>query len=827
MQMTADNDPYAEISMKNHTIKMSYLSAVIALSLYAGVAPAQDAEKPQDSKTRASLFSTSNNSSTNTKRVQQMTAVSVSSQSATLGGGNMTVQDATKAVSTVTREAIEKMSPSSDFTAIIATVPGVNFRTNDSTGLNDGHYTMRGFNDDEIGMTVNGAPVNDAATYTLYSTEYGDAENMGDITVSQGYPDLGMATASAVGGSVAWVTLTPSHTAGVDVSQSFGSNSFRRSFVRVNTGDTGPVRSWLSYSDNRADLWRGSGDMKVTKVDGKSIWTIDDKNSISASLQYDREFRNSYLDLTKQQAQQDYHQNYSSQFVPGGNPFANLNYYKLSTNPFTSWIASLDGEFTLADSLRLSVVPYFQYGHGGGGFSIPLFESTTPSSSFLNVNKDVSGDGLVTDGTAAPGYGFFHSNTFRPGMLVKFSQDLGLNNTLEYGGWYERPRQQQGFVVMPVDSKKGEPADLWGEDESVWLRYANGQPQRGLESYSISNTRKAFVNDTWTPNDQWTFTLGGSYLWMKRSGFYYGLPGSADQTGGLASASFHKFTPAGGAKFQLDDKNQFFLGLAKTFRPPSAGQILNNALITDPKYRALKAETATTVDLGWRFYGDKLSASVDAFATNFHNRTISGNIPGTQITTYQSLPSVHTRGINAEGSYAFAEHWKLYAAYSYTMARNQTDISVASAGTLPDGTVTDGIYYTSGKMLVNSPVNLANVALNYDNGPFWASLGARYTGAYWADWSNTEKAGGFTTFNLNAGWKFQDFSSWLHKPYIKVNAYNLFNRKALTAAASVNTYLADGSAVIGSNGALLSTDGTPQYNLLQPRAFMMTFGASF
>ncbi|WP_049623626.1 TonB-dependent receptor [Frateuria defendens] len=810
-------------------MKSNYLAAVIALCLGTGTAMAQDADQTKTTQTenRASVFSTSNNSSTNTKRVQQMTAVSVSGQSAALGGGNMTVQDAPKAVSTITREAIEKVSPSSDFTSIIATVPGVNFRTNDFTGLNDGHYTLRGFNEDEIGMTVNGAPVNDAATYALYSTEYGDAENMGDITVSQGYPDLGMATASAVGGSVAWVTLTPSHKAGVDVSQSFGSNSFRRSFVRLNTGDTGPVRSWLSYSDNRADLWRGSGKMRVTKVDGKSVWTIDDKNSIAASLQYNREFRHSYLNLTKEEAREDYDQNYARQFVPGGNPFANLDYYKLSTNPFISWIASLDGEFTLTDSLRLSVVPYFQYGHGGGGFSIPLFESATPSDSFLHANQDVSGDGVITDGQPAPGYAFFHSNTYRPGMLVKFSQDFGMNNTLEYGGWYERPRQQQGFVVMPVDSKTGAPSDLWGEDESVWLRYANGAPQRGVESYSVSNTRKAFVTDTWTPNDQWTFTLGGAYLWMKRSGFNFSSPGSAVQAGGDTGASFHKFTPAGGVKFQLDDKNQFYLGVAKTFRPPTAGQILNNAVVSDPKYRVRKAETATTADLGWRFYGDKLSASVDAFATNFHNRTITGTIPGTQISTYQTLPSVHTRGINAEGSYAFADHWQVYAAYSYTQARNQTNISLASAGTLPDGTVTDGIYYTRGKQLVNSPRNLANASLNFDYGQFWASLSARYTGAYWADWSNTEKAGGFTTFNLNAGWKFHDFNAWFHKPYIKLNAFNLFDRKALTATASVSNYLADGNTVVGSNGATLGTYGTPQYNLLQPRAFMVTFGASF
>ncbi len=61
--------------------------------------------------------------------------------------------------------------------------------------------------------------------------------------------------------------------------------------MRLQTGDIGPVRSWISYSDNSADKWRGDGDLEVTKVDGKALWTIDDNNSISGSVQYNRQMR--------------------------------------------------------------------------------------------------------------------------------------------------------------------------------------------------------------------------------------------------------------------------------------------------------------------------------------------------------------------------------------------------------------------------------------------------------------------------------------------------------------------------------------------------------
>jgi iron complex outermembrane receptor protein len=804
-------------------MKSRHLSAAIAIALSAVVAgvSAQDAQTGKKPAARSSVFSTSNTTTSNgTKRVQQMQGVSVSGQSASLGGGLMTAQDAPKAVSTVTREAIAQAPSSSNFTQMLATIPGVNTATVDATGLNDGQFTMRGFYADEIGVTVNGAPVNDAGNYAIWATQYGDTENMGDITVTQGFPDVDMATAAAVGGSVAWVSLMPSHKAGLDVSAGVGSNDYRRGFVRLNTGDTGPVRSWLSYSNNTASLWRGGGKEKVTKLDGKSVWTIDDKNSIAASLQYAREFRINYQPLTKAQTQEKYDQGYTNSYDPGASPFDNLNYYKYQTDPFRSWTASVDGEFTLTDSLHLSVVPYFQYGYGGGGFGLPLFESTTPATQlgYPNVNQDANGNGVVRDGEVGVGYGFFYSNTFRPGVIVKFNQDLGLDDSLEYGFWYDRPRQQQGTKATPVDQATGVPADYWADTASV-IRLPSGRIEKGLDTYATAESRKFFATNTWTPNDQWTVTLGATYLWASREGWEYLNPGTTLQAGGPVDLTFHKITPNGGVKFQLDDKNQFYASLGQTFRAPTATAALNTAL--SPSSR-ISPETAWTADLGWRFYGDGVSASVDAFTTNFKNRLVSGSDPAMPANTlYVSLPKAKTSGLNAEASYAISENWKVYGSYAYTHAINHSDM--IGPGSI-DGTSIR--YATDGKTLVNTPRNLTNFTLSYGNGPFWASLNTRYTSSQWADWANTEHFGGYTTVNLNAGWNFQDISSYFRKPYIRLNVSNLFSRKALAASDTVGDFQSSGTAV-DSTGAVVAISNPAVYKVLQTRAVMLTFGASF
>jgi len=834
-------------------MKRNHLSAAIALAclMSTGVAMAQTSADPSASgqtgatqpAQRAGVSSTSNTTTSNdTKRVQQLTTVQVQGQSLSLGGGLMSVQTAPKAVSTITRDAIVKAAPGATFVQMIDSIPGVNASTDDYTGLANGNFNIRGFTSDEIGVTVNGAPINDSGNYQVYSTEYGDTENIGDITVLQGYPDVDSPISGAAGGSIAWATIDPSHKAGIDVSQTFGGNDYHRTFVRLNTGDIGPVRSWLSYSNNQADLWRGPGSQDVTKIDGKSIWTIDDNNSISASLQYNRQSNNRYENLTKAQAHQNYNQGYDSTLLSP----TDSNFYKLRTNPFTNWMVSLDGEFKLSDSLRLSVVPYFQYGNGGGGGGTTFTESTSPLNQYAYSNQDLNGDGVIGGkNNKALAYSLSNTYTMRPGVIAKFNQDFGENNSLEYGAWYERPRQEQSESFFPTIPGTGVPTDNQGLTN--FIRYPDGTIQKLYNEYTTTETRKVFATDTWTPNDFWTFTAGASFLSEKRSGFDYEYPGSVRN--GYAgygvddsSQTDHKWSPTAGVKYQLNQQNQFYFGVGKTFRAPINGAVLQNAATVEylntncPKCVPAdnvvnnKPETATTVDLGWRYYDDTFSANVDAYASNLNNKQVSGFDENTFQSVYISIPKVHMRGLNSEASYKITPDWTLYGSYSYTKSTLETNLNTDTLNPSPGispSLLGDGIYNTDGKTFLNTPRNIAYVRLGYDNGPFWAGLDAKYRSSIYGDWSNTEKVGGYTTLNLSAGWRFNDFSSFFRKPYIKLNLYNLADRQALTNADTITAYLATNPHNIKDvNGTTLYAS-SPTYSLLEGRTLMVTFGASF
>ena len=157
------------------------------------------------------------------------------------------------------------------------------------------------------------------------------------------------------------------------------------------------------------------------------------------------------------------------------------------------------------------------------------------------------------------------------------------------------------------------------------------------------------------------------------------------------------------------------------------------------------------------------------------------------------MPELHQRGVNAEASYKVIESVTLYGSYAYTKSIFAADLD----------SIGDGYYPVRGKTFLDTPKNTAFVRLSYDHGPLWAGLDMRYRGSFWADWMNTEQSGGFTTLDFNAGWRLPDFASWFTKPQIKLNLFNLTDKRALTFDSA--------TTLLATKGPLDPKTGTPLY----------------
>ena len=116
--------------------------------------------------------------------------------------GMITQEETPKARSSVNRQYMEKVNPTANAFQIIDILPGVNTFSYDATGLFGGGIRIRGFAGDQLGMTINGAPVNDSGSFSVYPQEYTDTENLCEVFVTQGSTDTDAPHVGASGGNI-------------------------------------------------------------------------------------------------------------------------------------------------------------------------------------------------------------------------------------------------------------------------------------------------------------------------------------------------------------------------------------------------------------------------------------------------------------------------------------------------------------------------------------------------------------------------------------------------------------------------------------------------
>src|SRR5881398_344809 len=199
------------------------------------------------------------------------------------GMGLMVTEDAPKARSTITAAELERQRPTGNAYQALELLPSVNSYNYDATGLFGGGLTLRGFNSDQIGATINGVPVNDSGSFSVFPQEYVDQENTCSEFVTQGSTDVDSPQVGASGGNFGIITCNPEDKQRIRYMQSFGQLNMYKSFVRYDTGLFGKAKAFVSVSRAKADKWKAEGQAKRSHVDAGFNYDWDRFNYIHAT----------------------------------------------------------------------------------------------------------------------------------------------------------------------------------------------------------------------------------------------------------------------------------------------------------------------------------------------------------------------------------------------------------------------------------------------------------------------------------------------------------------------------------------------------------------
>ncbi|WP_377158005.1 TonB-dependent receptor plug domain-containing protein [Roseateles sp. UC29_93] len=131
--------------------------------------------------------------------------------------------------------------------ATVARLPGVNFQSADGLGNYEWstRFTVRGFSQNQIGFTLDDVPLGDMSYGNfngLHISRAISSENVGRASLSQGAGALETASSSNLGGTLQFYSSDPLDKFGFRASQTIGSDSAARTFLRVDSGRDGGRR---------------------------------------------------------------------------------------------------------------------------------------------------------------------------------------------------------------------------------------------------------------------------------------------------------------------------------------------------------------------------------------------------------------------------------------------------------------------------------------------------------------------------------------------------------------------------------------------------------
>ena len=308
------------------------------------------------------------------------------------------------AYTNITKAEVEARLGSQDIPMILNTTPSV-YATQQGGGAGDARINVRGFNQRNIAVMINGVPQNDMENGWVYWSNWdgvGDATS--SIQMQRGLSAVNLATPS-IGGTMNIITDPTSLTRGGKFKQEFGAGGFLKTTANYNTG---LINDKMAFS---ATIVRKTGDgiMDGNWTDAWAYYfgasyAISDGNrlelyAIGAPQRHGqnlyRQNMASYgkegVDFAKEQS--DYDQDALGKFGNGDRLFSqnwgpvsssykgkqywymygarttdryNSSFLNERENFFHKPLVNMNHFFTVNDNMRLSTVAYWSGGSGGG-----------------------------------------------------------------------------------------------------------------------------------------------------------------------------------------------------------------------------------------------------------------------------------------------------------------------------------------------------------------------------------------------------------------------------------------------------------------------------
>lgn len=686
-------------------------------------------------------------------------------------------QGETRQVQEISSKELLILAPGTSPLKAIEKLPSVNFQSADPFGTYEwsSRVSIRGFNQNQLGYTLDGIPLGDSTYGNNNGLHIGRAiisENIGVTRVSQGSGSIGTQATNNLGGTLEFFSADPNDGFGVDANLTYGSENTIRGFGRVNFGEADGIRGFISGVYHNAEKWKGGGDQRNWQINAKAIIPVG-VAEFDAYFAYSDRAEQDYQDLSLEMiARLGYdHDNYFPDYATA---------IRAAQGIFAAPINNLDDSYYDASGLRKDTLAAY-------GLTAPLGDGVTFKIKAYyhdNTGQGTWGTPYVPSPNGVPmSIRTTEYDIQRGGVFSSLNAEVG-DHEITVGGWYEHNDFTQARRFYAYES-----LTTPGRDHTKFQR--NPFFTQWLFDFN-TDTLQYYVQDK--------ISLGDLTINLGWKGFQVNNEADPRVQGALAAGKIKStdwFQPHAGVAYKLTDKAEIFGGFTQVTRafvssatsgPFSTTQAGFNALIA----RGLKPEESDTYELGARYNDSVFNGVIGIYYVNFRNRLLgvqtgAGIVGNPAI--LQNVGSVRSIGFEAAGDLRLGGGLTLFASYSYTDASYRDDVVTPTA-----------IIPTKGKDVVDTPKHLLRGEIAYDSDSFFGRIGANYMSKRYFNYLNDRSVSSRVLVDATIGYRFD---MGMRTPIeLQLNATNLLDKKYVSTIGS------NGFGNSGDNQTLLA--GAPQ-----------------
>ena len=702
------------------------------------------------------------------------------------------------------------LAPGTSPLKAIEKLPSVNFQSADPFGTYEwsSRVTIRGFNQNQLGYTLDGIPLGDSTYGNNNGLHIGRAiisENIGIIRVSQGSGSIGTQATNNLGGTLEFFSADPSDGFGVDANATYGSENTVRGFGRVNFGEAGGVRGFVSGVYHNAEKWKGGGDQRNWQVNAKAIIPVGEAE-FDAYFAYSDRAEQDYQDLSLEMIGRlgydwdNFFPDYATavrvaDIAANRGETGATRFNPAAGTVYPAPIATVDDAYYDASGLRKDTL-------GAYGLTAPLADGVTFKIKAYyhdNTGQGTWGTPYVPSPNGVPlSVRTTEYDIQRGGVFGSLNAEVG-DHEVTIGAWYEHNDFTQARRFYAYESRTTP-----GRNHTKFQR----NPFRTDWEFNFNtDTLQYYVQDK--------ISLGDLTINLGWKGFEVNNEANPTIAGGRAAGKIRSrdwFQPHAGIAYAVNDKVELFGGFTQVTRAFVSSTTSGPFSTTQAGFNAirgsLKPEESDTYELGARYNDPVFNGVIGVYYVNFRNRllgiTTGAGIVGNPA-VLQNVGSVRSVGFEAAGDVRLGGGLTLFASYSYNDTTYEDDV-LNSVGAL--------IAATKGKSVVDTPKHMLRGEVAYDSDSFFGRVGANYMSKRYFTYTNAISLNPVTRAPLDQLGFVPDrvlvdatlgyrFDMGLRKPIeVQLNATNLLDKRYISTIGS------NGFGNAGDNQTFLA--GSPQ-----------------